>query len=242
MVARWPETAVALEEVLADADRLLLQRIGMAADDGGRSGSSGSGGGGGGSGGSGGLFRGDGGAGARNESERHHLRASHHSGGNGHDGRSDGRHQGNGTEGAGKVGGRLDSPPRPGQGHGHGHGGAMDRLRAGKAAAAAAAAAVARGAVRGVGQARAVAEKARSKFREHGGLGDFGGGGGGHHRASVAGPDEGFVPSELAAALTALKAMVGSSSDAIYALRLPTCRLPPRHDPSRPGFNTRNER
>ena len=134
VVARWPDTAVALEEVLADADRLLLQRVGAAADDGGRSG------------GSGGLFR-------------------------------------------GYVGG---------------------------------AAAVARGAARSVGHARAAAEKARHKFNEQGGLGglagragvvsglgdfgDSGGGGGGHHRLSPAGPDEGYVPVELASALTALKA------------------------------------
>jgi len=62
-----------------------------------------------------------------------------------------------------------------------------------------------------VGQARAAAEKARNTLQQHGG---GGGNGGGHGRgssssssASAAGPEEGFVTAELAAALTALKAM-----------------------------------
>ena len=36
VVARWPDAAAALEKVLADADRLLLQRVGAAAEEGGR--------------------------------------------------------------------------------------------------------------------------------------------------------------------------------------------------------------
>ena len=192
VVARWPDTAVALEEVLADADRLLLQRVSGTVEDTPR----------------GGLFRGFGASGGKDEG--HHCRSLQDEGTN-HTNR--GHHNGTGYDSGSNVVGRMNgmgSPVRPG---GVGASStAMDRLRAGRAAAAAAAAAVARG----VGHA---AEKARSKFQENGGLGGMtmraGGntgaigdlGGGSHLRLSSTGPNEGFVPRELALALTALKTM-----------------------------------
>ena len=182
VVSRWPDAAVSLEEVLADADRLLLRRIGAAVDQSKQAAA-------------GGLFRGNApqslnaahdaqslhghGAAATRESVwftgRHPQRAAAF----GHNARDFTASRSTATEDLG--------PASPG---GRAGAGAMHRLRAGKAAAASA-----------LRQARAAAEKARLKFErgsERGSATSLGAPG------SAA---EGYVPTELAAALTALKAM-----------------------------------
>ena len=158
VVARWPDAAVALEEVLADADRLLLQRISASVDDGKAHG--------------GGLF---GGRGA----------AAGFGGGGARD-----REYG---AGYGARDGDDDDAPQPTPYRDETNEpkkkemrGAMNRLRAraGKAAAA-------------------TVEKARSKFHQ----GDDDARAGTRAKLSHAGAEDGYVPAELGAALTALKAM-----------------------------------
>ena len=193
VVSRWPDAAVNLEEVLADADRLLLHRIGTAADESKNAAA-------------GGLFRGyapnaggaagvvDAGAVAANraasarfaharpgtvrESVRFTGRQLQRAPAFGHDAR-----EFRTARGASAI--EEETPASPG---GRAGAGAMHRLRAGKAAAAAA-----------LRQARAAAEKARLKFER-----------GSDSKSALGSPgsaSEGYVPAELAAALTALKAM-----------------------------------
>ena len=184
VVARWPDAAAALEKVLADADRLLLQRVGAAAEEGGRGVHTG------------GLFRGyaNGNAGASIDSAArpHGVRESVRFTGHNLQ-RVPAFHRANLThqptiaeepETSARGGNNpLASPNGKNGGNNTVHG-ALHRLRAGKAAAAAA-----------LRQARAAAEKARSKFDA------------GTTRVVSATAEEGYVPPELAAALTALKAM-----------------------------------
>lgn len=159
VVARWPDAAVALEGVLADADRLLLQKISQLADS-------------------------HGGYGAHAHKEpkyhQHHgvresVRFSHavtrQNGGGAHFdhlGRDHSRDQ-------------VTSPTK------NTVAGALHRLRMGKAAAAAA-----------LRQARSAAANARTKLESVATARDA---------SDRAGPDDGYVPTELASALTALKAM-----------------------------------
>ena len=181
VVSRWPDTAVNLEEVLADADRLLLHRISAAADENKQAAA-------------GGLFRGyapaavarqDAGPGGGTRASARFAR--------GHPGtvRESVRFTGRQLQRAPAFGHNVreftaapgaalqeEGLASPGGKHGAG---AMPRLRAGKAAAAAA-----------LRQARLKVNRGTDAKSALGSPG------------SAA---EGYVPVELAAALTALKAM-----------------------------------
>ena len=157
VVMRWPDAAVALEGVLADADRLLLQKISQLADNHGTGG----------------------GYNAHKEPKyhQHHgvresVRFSHavtRQNAHHYD-----REQSNEQSNAANT---MSSPKNT-------VAGALHRLRMGKAAAAAA-----------LRQARSAAVNARNKLESV------------TREVSIAGPDDGYVPPELASALTALKAM-----------------------------------
>jgi hypothetical protein len=209
VVARWPDAAVSLEEVLADADRLLLHRIGAAADEQKQHAS-------------GGLFRGYAASTVTNANARDAASTAGYARGAGYRdaGASSGashadafgrRHPGTVRESVRFTGRQLRRAPAFGDGTGvrgtsagidpsieeessqlgspgkADRVGAFHRLRAGKAAAAAA-----------LQKARAAAEKARMKaFSDRG-----------EKSLGVPGTaEEGYIPAELAAALTALKAM-----------------------------------
>ena len=211
VVGRWPDAAVNLEEVLADADRLLLHRIGAAADETKQATSAG------------GLFRGyvpSGNNGHANENGNRDPRSTFTNANRAGFNRvsvasafaANSRHPGTVRESVRFTGHTLRRAPAFGAGNGNGaHGndtgiceerqigspsskttnsnaanGALHRLRAGKAAAAS-----------------ALLKAARGKFTDRGG-GDRASE---KRHGSPGTVEEGYVPPELAAALTALKAM-----------------------------------
>lgn len=193
VVARWPDAAVNVEEVLADADRLLLHRIGTAADEQKQQTVGG------------GLFRGymPSGNNATSAFDGDKFRDPRHSAVNPGFTRASiagglHRHPGTLRESVRFTGRQLQRAPAFGQVNGideetpvspqkGNDRGAFNRLRAGKAAAASA-----------LRNARAAANTARGKFD------------GSRDKEKMGLPglaEEGYVPAELAAALTALKAM-----------------------------------
>ena len=215
VVMRWPDAATQLERVLADADRLLLNRVGAFADESGGGNHHGSHH----TGGGGGLFRAYGGVGASADPGRSGL--------HGHRGvRESARFTGHNLQrpplsayGGGAQNGSTARNAGGGRTHHHARmdavseesearapaaspapkattvHGALHRLRAGKAAAAAA-----------MRQARHAAESARRGFGVGSTKAKFGASGGAEW--GVAGcAEDGYVPAELAAALTALKSM-----------------------------------